>query len=81
MQEINSFIEELHLEPHPEGGYYREMHRSQTNVYAVNGHEQKSAYTSIYYLLSGDDFSAWTRIKKFASYHSCKYLVLRKTIE
>ena len=63
MLEINSLIEALHLEPHPEGGYYREMHRSQTIVYAVNSLEQKSAYTSIYYLLSGGDFSSWHRIK------------------
>ena len=63
MLEINSLIEALHLELHPEGGYYREMHRSQTIVYAVNSLEQKSAYTSIYYLLSGGDFSSWHRIK------------------
>ncbi len=63
MQEINSFIEALHLEPHPEGGYYREMHRSQTIVCALKSLEQKSAYTSIYYLLSGGDFSSWHRIK------------------
>lgn len=63
MQEMNSFIEALHLEPHPEGGFYREMHRSKTIVYAVNSLEQKSAYTSIYYLLSGGDFSSWHRIK------------------
>lgn len=62
MQTINSLVNDLKLLPHPEGGFYREMYRSPTIVHA-DGLEQKSAYTSIYYLLSGDDFSSWHRIK------------------
>lgn len=62
MQTIDSLVNDLKLLPHPEGGFYREMYRSPTIVNA-NGLAQKSAYTSIYYLLSGDDFSSWHRIK------------------
>lgn len=62
MQTFNSLVETLHLQPHPEGGFYREMHRSETTVKDLNQVE-KSAFTSIYYLLSGNDFSAWHRIK------------------
>lgn len=62
MQTIDSLVNDLKLLPHPEGGFYREMYRSPTIVNA-DGLLQKSAYTSIYYLLSGDDFSAWHRIK------------------
>jgi predicted cupin superfamily sugar epimerase len=62
MQTIDSLVNDLKLLPHPEGGFYREMYRSPTMVNA-NGVAQKSAYTSIYYLLSGDDFSSWHRIK------------------
>jgi predicted cupin superfamily sugar epimerase len=62
MQTVNSLVEDLKLLPHPEGGFYREMYRSPTIVNA-DGLVQKSAYTSIYYLLSGNDFSSWHRIK------------------
>lgn len=62
MQTVNSLVEDLKLFPHPEGGFYREMYRSPTIVNA-DGLLQKSAYTSIYYLLSGNDFSSWHRIR------------------
>ena len=62
MQEIRTIIDALHLLPHPEGGHYREVHRSKTIVKDLNRVLNKSAYTSIYYLLSGKDFSCWHRI-------------------
>lgn len=62
MQTIDSLVYDLQLLPHPEGGFYREMYRSPTIVNA-DGLVQKSAYTSIYYHLSGNDFSSWHRIK------------------
>jgi uncharacterized protein len=62
MQDINAVIESLQLEPHPEGGFYREMHRASSLVKEANG-RSKNAYSSIYYLLSGNDFSAWHRIQ------------------
>ncbi len=62
MHEMNSLIKELDLLPHPEGGFYREMYRSKA-IIKTTGLEDKSAYTSIYYLLSGGDFSSWHRIK------------------
>ena len=63
MQDIRTIINDLHLEPHPEGGFYKEMHRSEIAVKDLKGSSNKSAHTSIYYLLSGKDFSAWHRIK------------------
>lgn len=63
MQEIKSFIDALNLQPHPEGGFYREMHRSKMVVRDDKATGDKSAYTSIYYLLAGGDFSSWHRIK------------------
>ena len=62
MQDMNAVIESLQLEPHPEGGFYREMHRASSLVKEANG-STKNAYSSIYYLLSGNDFSAWHRIQ------------------
>jgi len=62
MQTVKSLVDHLKLLPHPEGGFYREMYRSPTIVSSSSA-ERKSAYTSIYYLLSGEDFSSWHRIK------------------
>ena len=47
------WIERLDLQPHPEGGYYREIFRSDAEVYRENESELRRACTSIYYLLEG----------------------------
>ena len=62
MQGIHAVINSLQLERHPEGGFYREMHRANALIREANGNT-KNAYSSIYYLLSGQDFSAWHRIQ------------------
>lgn len=63
MQDALAIIDTLNLDPHPEGGFYKELHRSKTRVKNLIDPSAKNAYTSIYYLLSGRDFSAWHRIK------------------
>lgn len=63
MQDIHTIIDALHLQPHPEGGFYKEIYRSEIVIKDLKGFGNKRAYTSIYYLLSGKDFSAWHRIK------------------
>jgi predicted cupin superfamily sugar epimerase len=68
MNEINRLIKTLELQPHPEGGFYREMHRSNKKIKDFQTLEDKSAYTTIYYLLSGGDFSAWHRIQSDESW-------------
>ena len=50
----------LDLQPHPEGGYYREVFRSALPV-SFQG-AQRCAGTSIYYLLAPGTYSAWHRI-------------------
>ena len=63
MPEIQSIINDFGLVAHPEGGFYREMYRSKTIIKDTKGLDGKNAYTSIYYLLAGDDFSSWHRIR------------------
>ena len=63
MHDLSSVIHALDLQPHPEGGFYKEVHRSKTIVKDAVHSKDKSAYTSIYYLLAGKDFSSWHRIK------------------
>ncbi len=56
----DNWIERYELQPHPEGGYYREIHRSSELVNLDRG--ERSAITSIVYLLGKNDCSHWHRI-------------------
>ncbi|MES2110533.1 MAG: cupin domain-containing protein [Bacteroidota bacterium] len=56
------WINHLQLQPHPEGGYYKEVFRSETEVMRPPSLLPKRACTSIYYLLEGEDFSGIHRI-------------------
>ena len=50
-------IETLGLQPHPEGGWYREVYRS-TDAVTRDG-AVRDALTSIYYLLAAGQISRW----------------------
>lgn len=56
-------IRRLRLEPHPEGGYFRETWR---HVPADGG---RGAGTAIYYLLAAGEVSAWHRIDAAELWH------------
>jgi predicted cupin superfamily sugar epimerase len=56
------WIAHLSLQPHPEGGYYKEVFRSANGVVRVGEPSVKQACTSIYYLLEGKDFSGFHRL-------------------
>lgn len=47
----------LGLEPHPEGGWYREVYRSAVLLQTARG--PRAALTSIYFLLEQHQFSRW----------------------
>ena len=53
----SDLIDELGLQPHPEGGWYRELYRSSLRVEAPQG--ARSALTTIYYLLERQQVSRW----------------------
>ncbi|MBW4888561.1 cupin domain-containing protein [Mucilaginibacter sp. HMF5004] len=56
------WIKHLQLQPHPEGGYYKEVFRSAMDVVRTTSQGVKQACTSIYYLLEGEDYSGFHRI-------------------
>jgi predicted cupin superfamily sugar epimerase len=60
-------IEALQLQPHPEGGYFREIYRSPQQVQA--GDRIRAASTSIYFLLPKDKFSAWHVVQSDEQWH------------
>jgi predicted cupin superfamily sugar epimerase len=53
--------EELDLEPHPEGGWYRQTWVSPIEVTLADGRVRPTA-TLIYFLLPAGEFSAWHRV-------------------
>jgi uncharacterized protein len=61
------------LQPHPEGGYYKETYRSSELIPGDDLPERftgdRSFSTAIYFLLDGDHFSAFHRIKSDELWH------------
>jgi predicted cupin superfamily sugar epimerase len=64
----SQLIRSLQLQPHPEGGYYRETFRSATRV-VVEQRPARSALTTIYFLLAAGGFSAWHRVRSDEVWH------------
>jgi predicted cupin superfamily sugar epimerase len=56
------WIQRLTLQPHPEGGYYKETFRSEQQINRTGETAIKQACTSIHYLLEEDDFSGFHRL-------------------
>ncbi len=69
----NYWIEKLKLIKHPEGGYYKEVYRSDESINQNSLPERfrgtRCLATSIYFLLKGDEFSAFHKIKSDEIWH------------
>lgn len=67
------WIEKLQLLKHPEGGWFKEIYRSDEVIPAsalpTGFSGSRSISTSIYYLLEGEDFSSFHRIKSDELWH------------
>lgn len=63
----------LALQPHPEGGWFRETHRASESIAREALPQRFSGArafsTAIYYLLAGKDFSALHRIQQEEAWH------------
>ena len=66
--EAQRLIAACKLQPHPEGGWYRETFRSTERVTTSAG-TMRSAATSIYFLLTADAFSAFHRLASDETWH------------
>jgi uncharacterized protein len=67
------YIEHLELQPHPEGGFYKETYRSKGKIAADclprDIERDRSYSTAIYFLLQQGDFSAFHRIRSDECWH------------
>lgn len=62
-------VRQLNLLPHPEGGWYREVFRSPSLLLPADQRGQRSALTSIDFLLGTAEFSAWHRVQSDEAWH------------
>lgn len=68
MKSQKEIINKLNLEPHPEGGFYRETYRSDEMVVDEAG-EKMSAGTGIYFLLPEGVCTSWHRVTSDEFWH------------
>jgi predicted cupin superfamily sugar epimerase len=61
--DLRRMVELLGLEPHPEGGFFRETFRSRHSLSASGERGVRSASTAIYFLLPAGAFSTFHRIQ------------------
>ncbi len=59
---MEALIRQFNLTPHPEGGFYREIFRSDQQVWSDAASADRSAATHIYFLLPGGQKSRFHRV-------------------
>jgi predicted cupin superfamily sugar epimerase len=62
-------IEMLDLKAHHEGGFYREVFRSSEIVSPADQRGERTALTTIYFLLTADSYSRWHRVRSDEVWH------------
>ena len=66
-------INKLNLQAHPEGGYYKETYRSKgiikTSSLSQDIEGERNYFTTIYFLLAKNQFSAFHKIKQDEIWH------------
>ena len=67
MFDAAAIIRDLGLQPHPEGGHYRETFRD--SVVLGSGEAARGASTAIYYLLQAGERSHWHRVDAAEVWH------------
>jgi predicted cupin superfamily sugar epimerase len=64
-----SLVHELQLAPHPEGGFYRQLYRSESAVQPTDGRPVRASLTTIYFLLRAGQHSRWHRVRSDEVWH------------
>ena len=61
-------VDQLNLEPHPEGGAFRETYRSALTCTNKEG-EERNVSTAIYFLVEGGNVTKWHRVLNDEVWH------------
>src|SRR5262245_46031766 len=73
MRSARFWIEQLQLEPHPEGGYYRQTYCSDMVIareaLPPRFPGPRAASTAIHFLLEGENFSGFHRLRSDEMWH------------
>lgn len=64
-----TLVAQLRLQPHPEGGHFREVFRSPAPVQPGDDRPARSALTTIDFLLASGERSAWHRVRSDEVWH------------
>jgi uncharacterized protein len=64
-----ALIEQLGLEPHPEGGHFRQIYRSISRVRPDDARSERASLTTIYYLHTAGEFSRWHSVRSDEVWH------------
>jgi uncharacterized protein len=68
-KEAAKLVKKLELEKHPEGGYFKQTYRSDTTISVKGYGGPRNISTAIYYMLVGEQFSAFHRIRSDEIWH------------
>jgi predicted cupin superfamily sugar epimerase len=68
-EDVVLLIERLGLEPHPEGGFFRETFRAPLVLRGLPHGAPRHASTAIYFLLPAGTFSAFHRVRSDEVWH------------
>lgn len=69
--DAQDWITHLQLEPHPEGGFYKETYRAE-GLFSIDAQPHallRNYSTAIYFLLQNDNFSAFHKINSDEAWH------------
>lgn len=66
---VAHLIATLGLAPHPEGGWFREIHRAGAIVRTDAARGDRHALTVIYFLLAAGEVSRWHRVTSDETWH------------
>ncbi|MFK7953598.1 MAG: cupin domain-containing protein [Ekhidna sp.] len=73
IKRAEDLIQKLQLQKHPEGGYFKEVYRSNEQISKTGLPNRfagsKSFGTSIYFMLTSDSFSAFHKINQDETWH------------
>lgn len=69
MTRAETLVRRLSLRPHPEGGWYAEVFRSRLKVKPSDNRGERSALTSIYFLLATGQVSRWHKVTSDEAWH------------